>query len=233
MSRVESPTGLQSPEDRLEDRKYRNGRKGREDWRSSEVRDAAEPPAASRAPECRKRCAAPGSFARGALEAAWITAAFVALGLGYAEVLKRAPAERAVYAPAFVAVRAAEDPSIWLVDGFNVVQRALLGGRERGEWWTARHRTELLERAARFDDAEAEIWVVFDGSEVEPEGSDADGPHRVFAPSADDWLLARVRAAENPERIAVVTADRQLAERARRRGARVVGPSEFLRRCAS
>lgn len=222
MSRHQSTAGPQLPGDE----KDRGDRRGWQD------REAPERAGDSRTPECRKRCAASGSFARGVLEAAWITAIFVALGLAYAEVLKWAPAGPAVYPPTPVAARSAEDPSIWLVDGFNVVQRILLGGRERDEWWTERHRAELLERAARFDDAEAEIWVVFDGSEAEPEESDARGPHRVFAASADDWLLARLRAAEDPEQIAVVTADRQLAERARRRGARVVGPGEFLRRCA-
>lgn len=199
---------------------------------SLEDRDDREAPEHPEALECRERAMGSRSFTRGALEAMWITAIFVALGLGYAEVLKRAPAAPAVYASTFVATRSSDDPSVWLVDGFNVVQRTLLGGRERDEWWTARRRTELLERAACFDDPAAEIWVVFDGSDVEPEGSDARGPRWVFAPSADDWLVARVRAAENPGQIAVVTADRRLAERARRRGARVVAPSEFLRRCS-
>lgn len=197
-----------------------------------EDREAPEHPGDPEALECRERTVESRSFTRGALEALWITAVFVALGLGYAEVLKRAPAGPAVYAPAFVAARSPDDPSVWLVDGFNVVQRTLLGGRERDEWWTERHRAELLERAARFDDPAAEVWVVFDGPEGEPEGSDARGPRRVFAPSADDWLVARIRAAEDPEQIAVVTADRRLAGRARRRGARVVAPSEFLRRCS-
>jgi hypothetical protein len=162
MSQFESPTGLQPVEDR-------------------EDLEVGAHPDDSHAPARPKRGSAFGSFARGALEAVWITALFAALGLGYAELLRGAPPGPAVYAPALVTTRSAEDPSIW-------------HGAERDE-------------------------------------SDAPGPHRVFAPSADDWLLARVRAAENPGRIAVVTADRRLAERARRRGARVVGPGEFLRRC--
>jgi predicted RNA-binding protein with PIN domain len=213
MSRLENPTSPQSTHDRAEPR-------------------APEPPNACAAPRHRERGAASGSFARGVLEAVWIAAAFAALGLGYAEILKRAPAGPAVYAPPFVETRSPEDPSVWLVDGFNVVQRTLLGGRERDEWWTERRRAELLERAARFDDPTAEVWVVFDGSDAESEEPAACRPRRVFAPSADDWLVARVRAAEDPGRIAVVTADRKLAGRARRRGARVVAPSEFLRRCS-
>jgi hypothetical protein len=210
MSRLESPKSLENPIDR----------------------EVPEHPQSPEAPECPEHSGRSRSFARGALEALWITAAFVALGLGYAEVVKRAPARPAVYAPAFVATRASGDPSVWLVDGFNVVQRALLGGREREEWWTARRRAELLERAAAFDNPAAEVWVVFDGPDAEPEEVGARGPRRVFAPSADDWLFARIRAAEDPGQIAVVTADRRLAGRARRRGARVVPPSEFLRRCS-
>jgi predicted RNA-binding protein with PIN domain len=213
MLRLESLTSPESLEDR-------------------EDREAPEHPEALEAPEYRERGVESRGFARGAFEALWITAIFVALGLGYAEVLKRAPARPAVYAPAFVATRSPDDPSVWLVDGFNVVQRTLLGGRERDEWWTARRRTQLLERAACFDDPAAEVWVVFDGPEGEPEGSDPRGLRQVFAPSADDWLVARVRAAEDPGQIAVVTSDRRLAGRARRRGARVVAPSEFLRRCS-
>ena len=50
----------------------------------------------------------------------------------------------------------------------------------------------------------------------------------IFAPSADDFLLEQIGARE---RVALVTADRRLAERARRRGARVVAPAAFLARC--
>ncbi len=53
----------------------------------------------------------------------------------------------------------------------------------------------------------------------------------VFAASADDWLVTRVRRAEDPARFAVVTCDRQVADRVRHRGARVVSPREFLARC--
>jgi rRNA-processing protein FCF1 len=54
----------------------------------------------------------------------------------------------------------------------------------------------------------------------------------VFAPSADDWLLARVREEDDPTRVVVVTADRKVAGRARQRGARVVSPRDFLERCS-
>ena len=56
-------------------------------------------------------------------------------------------------------------------------------------------------------------------------------PRVVFAPSADDWLLAAVRDGGRPGAVVVVTADRQLADTARHRGARVVSPRAFLARC--
>ena len=54
---------------------------------------------------------------------------------------------------------------------------------------------------------------------------------RFFAPSADDWLVAQVRASPAPDCLAVVTADRAVAGRARHRGAQVVSPRAFLARC--
>jgi len=84
--------------------------------------------------------------------------------------------------------------------------------------------------------------VVFDGPSAgkvgsePPEPASEEGiprPRVVFAASADEWMLAALRAAPDPTRIAVVTADRQLADRARHRGARVVRPREFAARCRS
>ena len=127
-----------------------------------------------------------------------------------------------------------EEPRVWLVDGFNVLCAAVLGGRDRAEWWSEPRRTELLERAATFDDPSAEVWVVFDGARPPVEPSTPSASQRVrevFAPSADEWLLARVRRVERPAGLAVVTADRRVAARARRRGARVVSPPAFLARC--
>jgi hypothetical protein len=75
--------------------------------------------------------------------------------------------------------------------------------------------------------------VVFDGPRPLPapaEGEAAGAPRIAFAPSADEWLLRRVREA-GPGAVAVVTADRRLADRARARGAQVVSPQAFLARC--
>jgi predicted RNA-binding protein with PIN domain len=135
-------------------------------------------------------------------------------------------------AAAMTQVEPSKEPSEWLVDGFNVVQVGLLGGRDRSQWWGAPHRAQLLSHVAAFDPAEATVWVVFDGGRPEPESGVRGRARVVFTPSADEWLVARVRGAEDPARLVVVTADRRLAARVRHLGARVASPAEFLGRCA-
>lgn len=127
----------------------------------------------------------------------------------------------------------------WLVDGYNVIQVALLAGRARDEWWGEARRVELLERADALRDASAErpmqVEVVFDGSEPAPPRLEEEHSARaVFAPSADDWILARVaESAPGAAPLIVVTGDRRLANRARHRGARIVTPAAFLALCTS
>jgi predicted RNA-binding protein with PIN domain len=122
-------------------------------------------------------------------------------------------------------------PVVWLVDGFNVLHAGVLRGRDRADWWKAPRRQQLLDRVARFDDPAVRIEVVFDGPD-DAAHTGLDGRLRpVFAPSADDWLLARLRQESDPSRVAIVTADRAVAERARHRGAQVVSPRTFLDRC--
>jgi predicted RNA-binding protein with PIN domain len=95
-------------------------------------------------------------------------------------------------------------------------------------------RGRLLSRVASFEEKDAELWVVFDGQGPGGEAERAsEWPKVVFAPSADDWLLEAVRDAEDPSALVVVTADRQLADRIRHRGARIVSPRTFLARCPS
>ena len=124
------------------------------------------------------------------------------------------------------------DPEIWLVDGFNALHVALLRGRDRHEWWRGEERERLLERVAGFDAGGSRVVVVFDGQRPLPsEESESRGPRVVFAPSADDWLLRQIRESPAPGRVALVTADRRLADRARHRGAQIVSPRAFLDRC--
>jgi predicted RNA-binding protein with PIN domain len=148
----------------------------------------------------------------GILQTLSIVLGFAAAGLAAA----------AVYPPAMVQRQ-------WLVDGFNVIQVGLLAGREREHWWGPARRSELRERAEQLDDPDVEVLLVFDGSQPGP--ADAGRTRSVFAPSADDWILARLREAADPSAIRVVTADRRLAARAKSRGAQIVSPAEFLQRC--
>lgn len=166
------------------------------------------------------------SFWAGAGQTGWVVAGVLAFGLGWAGAGSLARA--GTYTPAPVA------DERWLVDGFNVLHAGVLRGNDRRGWWREDVRARLLARVAAFEDAAAELWVVFDGPGPGGEAERAsERPRVVFAPSADEWLLAAVRETPEPSSVVVVTADRQLADRARHRGARVVSPRAFLARCAS
>jgi hypothetical protein len=175
-----------------------------------------------------------------ARESAWseaaralgLIAAFVAVAFAWAGVERRL-AQAAPYPATPIMADAAlrPRPSTWLVDGFNLLHAAVMkSGEPRDGWWKSVNRDRVIALARGFDDPEAELVVVFDGSE-EPSVPGDGGPRVVFAPTADDWLLAAVRAAPDPARVAVVTADRRLADRLRDRGAQVVSPRAFAARC--
>jgi predicted RNA-binding protein with PIN domain len=173
-------------------------------------------------------------FGREFLVTLAIGAGFVVAGLAWAAAESdfRHPDE--VCAPiAYVpSPMACSEAKIWLVDGYNVLHAAVLRGRDRSQWWTGERRRELLERVSGFD-TDAEIWIVFDGPDDPGAAADSPGLHCVFAASADDWLVDRVRKAEDPSEIAVVTADRQVAGRARGKGAQIISPKDFIARCES
>jgi predicted RNA-binding protein with PIN domain len=173
----------------------------------------------------------PKGFWGGVIESLGLAVLFPALGLLWAGAVLPVTDPEPHYPDGIVELIPAETPRIWLVDGFNVVQVGLLGGRERDHWWREPRRAELLARAASFDARDDELWVVFDGHRDDGAGPAGRRLHPVFAPSADEWLVARVVAEPDPGRVSVVTADRRLAARVRRRGASVVSPAEFLRRC--
>lgn len=183
-------------------------------------------------------------FLSEALEAFGVILAFVALGAGaYAwgggATRGAADGTAAAYprplvtdGPEPTSAPPAEEPVAWLIDGFNLLHAAVLRGRDRKDWWRAEARERVLELVRQLEAPGAEIVVVFDGRRPadEPEREQA-GPQVVFAASADDWLLAAVRRARDPGRVVLVTADRQLADRARHRGARILGPTAFRERC--
>ena len=170
-------------------------------------------------------------LSRGLLEMLGIVGAFVALGLlGQGVGARQA-------SPAYVLEMEPDADSragVWLVDGYNVLCSGLLGGRERSHWWSEERRQELLQRLGAFDDPDVEIWVVFDGErDGEPVAADHGRVHAVFAPSADEWLVTEVKRLVGEREVAVVTADRKVADRSRHRGARIVPPRELLGRCLS
>jgi hypothetical protein len=169
---------------------------------------------------------------RGILESLLVVSGFAGFGFAWAG-LERRDAAGADYPPPSME-ETSPTPSLWLVDGFNVLHAGVLRGRDRADWWTEPRREQLVALAERFDDAEAQIWIVFDGSGPEDAGQASESRvRRFFAPSADDWLVAQVRASPAPDCLAVVTADRAVAGRARHRGAQVVSPRAFLARCRS
>jgi predicted RNA-binding protein with PIN domain len=124
--------------------------------------------------------------------------------------------------------------SLWLVDGFNVLHAHLLRGRDRRGWWSAERRRLVVEQAARLAARGERVWVVFDGRRPadEPEAPEDAALRVVFAKNADDFLLKAMRAAPDPGRVAIVTGDRPVKDRARRFGAQVVSPRAWLARCA-
>jgi len=135
-----------------------------------------------------------------------------------------------VYAE-FRMTRWEREPATWLIDGFNVLNLAVLAGTEREAFWGPAARSRLLELVSGLRGS-ARVVIVFDGSRPGPGGAVSGAePEVIFAPSADEWLMRAIRAAEDPSRVALVTADRQLADRARHRGARVVEPATFVARC--
>ena len=120
---------------------------------------------------------------------------------------------------------------LWLVDGFNVLHAAVLKGRDRKGWWRGPARARVLELAGGLPDADAEIVVVFDGDDPHEPPELPPRVRQVFAPSADDWLVRRVKAVPPGAPVIVVTADRALAARARHHGAEIVSPQRFADRC--
>ena len=124
-----------------------------------------------------------------------------------------------------------EEQRLWLVDGFNVLHAAVLKGRDRKEWWREPARARVLDLAGGLPDARAEIVVVFDGEDPDDASELPPRVQQVFAPSADDWLVRRVKQTPRGEPVTVVTADRQLANRARHHGAEIVSPRTFAARC--
>jgi predicted RNA-binding protein with PIN domain len=117
----------------------------------------------------------------------------------------------------------------WLVDASNVI-----GSRPDGWWRDREGATErLLDALREFAAEEDEVVVVLDAGPAEWAGRS--GPLEVaIAPrrgrdAADDEIARRLEADEDAASVRVVTSDGALAERARARGAEVVGAGAFRR----
>lgn len=116
-----------------------------------------------------------------------------------------------------------------LVDAMNV-----LGSRPTG-WWHDRDGAlrELAARVRRYaDHTGTPVTFVIDGAPIEGLPEEHEGHFRVqYAPrrgpdAADDRIVELVEAAD--KEVTVVSADRELRERAEARGAQLLGPSAFL-----
>jgi len=117
----------------------------------------------------------------------------------------------------------------FVVDGYNVAHR--LFGRDSRKATQEQLRDALLRRVRRFATRRRRVTVVFDGVP----GPGARGVPRgtgdmeiVYAPSADDEIVDLVRRSDAPDRLRVVSRDREVTGRAVQLGARIVRVVDFL-----
>ncbi len=125
--------------------------------------------------------------------------------------------------------------SVLIIDGFNVLHAVVLVGRDRAGWWqpVAQHR--LVRRVEQLDVSYSSMWIVFDRrpstDEIREDVTSDDPRIRVvYAPSADDWIVAEVERLSPQHTVTVVTADRPLRERVRRVGGTILSPSAVFTR---
>ena len=117
-----------------------------------------------------------------------------------------------------------------IVDAMNVI-----GTRHDG-WWKDRHAAmvRLVDKLERLSAAEGDdITVVFERPPSPPIRStvvDIAHAPKAKADSADDEIVRLILAADDPNRIAVVTSDRWLADRANAAGAAVLSADGFRQR---
>lgn len=120
----------------------------------------------------------------------------------------------------------------WLVDGMNVI------GSRPDRWWNdpdeaVRRLIDELDRYSK--ETGEEVTVVFDRQPRNLSPGIHGAITVVFASrrgrnAADHEIIEMVSDDESSATLAVVTSDRDLADRARQRGARVVSSGSFRRR---
>jgi uncharacterized protein YaiI (UPF0178 family) len=113
-----------------------------------------------------------------------------------------------------------------VIDAANVI-----GSRPTG-WWrdrpgAARAFTERVRATVTAGQLDPPVTIVLEGrARAGADEADVDGVEVVHAPGEGDDTIAAI--AEANRDVVVVTADRELAERARAANAEVVGPSWLL-----
>jgi predicted RNA-binding protein with PIN domain len=121
----------------------------------------------------------------------------------------------------------------WLVDGMNVI------GTRPDHWWKDRDAAmlrlvDLLERWAAAENED--VVVVFERKPSPPIRSTvievAHAP-RPKSNAADDEIVRRLKADDEPHSVRVVTSDRALVERAEAAGATVESAAGFRARIES
>lgn len=125
--------------------------------------------------------------------------------------------------------------SVLIIDGFNVLHAIVLVGRDRAGWWQPVAQRRLVKRVEQLDVAYSSMWIVFDRrscrSEILGDVTSDDPRIRVmYAPSADDWIVAKVERLSPQHSVTVVTADRPLRDQVRRAGGSVLSPSAVFGR---
>jgi hypothetical protein len=118
----------------------------------------------------------------------------------------------------------------YLVDGYNLAHWLVRDDALRPE--ELRRRT-LAAMAGKLPQNAAEVVIYWDVRNRTPgvmERESLPWCTLRFVPSADEAIVDAVYDADNPREITVVSRDREVAGRSRQLGARVLAPSEFLRR---
>lgn len=122
-------------------------------------------------------------------------------------------------------------PPLYLIDGYNLLHAVILRGPDRAHFWSAENQRRVVELVARF--ANGEALIVFDASR--PDGADLNTQGAPvpceYAPSADDRIVELAAKWRSRRRVVVVSADRQLCDRARNYGAERMSPWQFADDC--
>jgi hypothetical protein len=129
--------------------------------------------------------------------------------------------------------------ALYLIDGFNFLHAVVLKGRDRSRWWSRENQRAVRDWVALRPITGARTWIIFDQREPPPPNATValddvppGGPEVRHAPDADAYILACCQELQGTCEVVVVSADRSLVDRAKRRGARALSPWDFARYAA-